>query len=466
MAGIGRCDISPAPATPQGGWGAQTHQRGLGSDLPMYATAVVLSDGCVSVAIVDVDAIGFDQEVTYKIISAITSLTNIPRDQVRVSCTHTHAGPNTFRLTTITEGLDMALSYLDALPLRIAGTVWQAQQNLEPVRCAAGAGECTLSVNRRLKLETGEIVVGNNFGGPVDPTVRVVRLDSLNEKPLATIIHFACHPTTMAWQCEHFTPDFPGVARQVVEKQLGGTCLFLQGAAGNVHPRGGFTGDLSVYRRLGTVLGLEAAKVATQLTTLPYEEKISGVIQSGAPIAIYERVATNPPSPSLRIMSRQLNLPLGTCRSISELEATAAKAREYFEWIAVNGKAEEVRLARSRATQALAHADRARRYYGKTHLDWELQAIRVGSIAFLSMPGEPFIELNHAIVSESPFEHTLVSGYSNGGFGYLPVATAFQEGGYEIDLSPFSPEAPQIVQQEAAKILRELAQPLTQGVSS
>jgi len=40
--GTGRCDITPAPGTLQGGWGAQIHQRGVGSDMPFYATAVVL----------------------------------------------------------------------------------------------------------------------------------------------------------------------------------------------------------------------------------------------------------------------------------------------------------------------------------------------------------------------------------------------------------------------------------------
>ena len=42
MAGVGRCDITPAPGTPQGGWGAATHQRGLDADMPLYVTALVL----------------------------------------------------------------------------------------------------------------------------------------------------------------------------------------------------------------------------------------------------------------------------------------------------------------------------------------------------------------------------------------------------------------------------------------
>src|ERR1041384_1913943 len=100
LAGTGRCDITPAPGTPQGGWGAQTHQRGIGADMPFLATALVLSDRNLTVAILDVDSIGFAREWTGRILQATVDLTGLPRECVRFSCTHTHSGPNTFRLQT------------------------------------------------------------------------------------------------------------------------------------------------------------------------------------------------------------------------------------------------------------------------------------------------------------------------------------------------------------------------------
>src|SRR5450759_3968756 len=100
-AGVGRTDITPAPGTPQGGWGAQTPQRGLGADMPMYATALALSDGTETLIIADVDAIGFDAPWTARILNAISSVTGLPQDRIRFSCTHTHSGANTFRLGNI-----------------------------------------------------------------------------------------------------------------------------------------------------------------------------------------------------------------------------------------------------------------------------------------------------------------------------------------------------------------------------
>src|SRR5262249_33428132 len=159
-AGTGRTDISPAPGTPQGGWGAQLHERGYGSDLPLNATALVLADTKQSIAIVDADLLGFEIQKTSEIIAAVQRLTGIPCDHILFSCTPSHSGPNTFRLDTISEGLDLVTSYLEALPMRIAGAVWQAQQNLRPVRCAAASGSCAINVNRRLQLPDGRIVVG------------------------------------------------------------------------------------------------------------------------------------------------------------------------------------------------------------------------------------------------------------------------------------------------------------------
>ena len=457
MAGVGRCDITPAPGTPQGGWGAATHQRGLDADMPLYATALMAENPPNSVAIIDVDSIGFEADFAGKIIDAVVSLTGLTRQHIRLSWTHTHSGPNTFRLKSITEGLDMVLSYMEALPLRVASAVWKAQRNLKPVRLGAASGKCEINVNRRLRLPDGSVVVGRNWEGPVDPTVRVVRFDDLAENPVVTIVHYACHPTTMAWQCQYFTPDYPGVARQTVEREVGGLCLFLQGAAGNLTPRRGFTGDLKVYRHLGLLLGLESAKVATSIETLPKEEEFQGVLQSGAPLVLYEDRPREPEEPDLRVIWRLLRLPLKERRPPDELEAEAEIARKDLARMRMEGNEDEIRRATAKATQAGWRADYARLYYGKTHTDWPLQGIRIGPVALLAIPGEPFTEINQAIVSSSPFAHTLFSGYSHGGFGYIPLRSAYAEGGYEVEASPFSPEASEVIINESLSLLNELA---------
>ena len=73
------------------------------------------------------------------------------------------------------------------------------------------------------------------------------------------------------------------------------------------------------------------------------------------------------------------------------------------------------------------------------------------------MKEEPFTEINQQIVDGSPFAHTLFSVYSNGGFGYMPVRTAYNQGRYEVETSPFSPDAADAVVKESLQVLKELA---------
>jgi len=81
--------------------------------------------------------------------------------------------------------------------------------------------------------------------------------------------------------------------------------------------------------------------------------------------------------------------------------------------------------------------------------------MRLGQ-ALLSMPAEPFAEIGVAIKTSSPFATTLVSGYSNGMAGYLPVAEAYPEGGYEIWVTPFAPEAANLVIAASLDLLAQL----------
>ncbi len=456
LAGTGRVDISPAPGTPHAGWGAQTHQRGLGVDLPLFATALVLSDGNETVAIADVDAINLSPAIEEQAVALASRATSIHPGRIRISHSHTHSGPNIFRLATITEGLELAQEYIARLPQKIAEAIVDASSGLRPVRLAGGAGSCGINVNRRFRTPDGRIVVGRNPDGPVDHTVRVLRFDDWNEAAVATIVHYACHPTINGWENQFHTPDYPGVVRRVVEEQVGGTCLFLQGAAGDVGPRLGFTGDLRVYRRLGRILGLEAAKVALELDPLQRQAKYAGSLESGAGIALYTDEPAGVPAPRLRVISRQVNLPVRPMGDAGQLAAEAAAFRERLNEFRKGGDEAAIRRATAMATQAGIRAERAALVAGKTHLPRRIMGIGLGSVALVSTQGEPFVEIGQTVAEHSPFPLTLFSGYSHGGVGYIPMPGNYAEGGYEVQTSPFAPEAATVLADEAIQLLSEL----------
>lgn len=81
----------------------------------------------------------------------------------------------------------------------------------------------------------------------------------------------------------------------------------------------------------------------------------------------------------------------------------------------------------------LIHLSRqCRRYYdpqASCRLDFSL--LRLGrQLAFLNLPGEPFVGLQLELKKRSPLPHTLLVGYVNGYAGYFPTLQANREGGY------------------------------------
>ena len=80
----------------------------------------------------------------------------------------------------------------------------------------------------------------------------------------------------------------------------------------------------------------------------------------------------------------------------------------------------------------------------------------MGNVGIVGIGGEVFNEFGSAIKAESPFPMTLVITHCNGAAGYLPIKPAYDEGGYEIQTSPFAPGAGEKAVQEALSLLRML----------
>ena len=87
----------------------------------------------------------------------------------------------------------------------------------------------------------------------------------------------------------------------------------------------------------------------------------------------------------------------------------------------------------------------------------EIHGLRIGPLAFIGIPMEPFIELGLEIEARSPSPMTLVSGYTNGYRNYLPTETEWVRGGYEVDIAPFKPEAARMYVEASINLLDALA---------
>jgi hypothetical protein len=65
-------------------------------------------------------------------------------------------------------------------------------------------------------------------------------------------------------------------------------------------------------------------------------------------------------------------------------------------------------------------------------LETEVQVLRVGDLAMISLPGELFSQYAAMLRKISPFPATVVVSLANDSTGYLPVDEALPQGGHEV----------------------------------
>ncbi len=260
------------------------------------------------------------------------------------------------------------------------------------------------------------------------------------------------------------TPDFPGAMKRVVEQATGSTCLFLQGAAGDQGPiRGVAHGGLSEYKRLGAILGHEASRLWWEIGLVPDAERYLGTLESGAPLAEYDDSAaesqTWEPDPHLHVVERVARLPVRTFASPDSLQAECEAHMATLEQLrSVGTDVEGIRRETMLCKRTAMRAELAHHLAGQTHRTVEIQGISIGhSIALVAMPLEPFAAIGMQVKDRSPFPYTLFSGYSNVGWGYIPTEDAYASGGYEIEITPFSPQAAAHLVEESVELLRQLS---------
>ncbi len=454
-AGAARTDITPPVGIAHAGWGAAIHEAAEGIDMPFYATALFVMDGDIEVAILDLDILILPGSLADDIRSAIASRVGIDPDHVWVSYTHTHSGAE-FPDTWLKEGKELIAPYQDALPGKVAEAAAQAKGAITPVRVGSGVGHSNINVNRRPTNHDGFVFTGRNWDGVVDHSVNVVGLDDEDGAPVATILNFQCHPTVLGPANRLLSPDYPGHARATVERNIGGLCLFMQGAAGNQGPVDGFSGDVEVARKLGLRLGLEAARVRAEIDPFPRKERLVEIVASGADLGMYEDDITGEPDDTLQIGNHIAELPAAEFPPLAVIQATLDQRAAELVEVRKTGDEDAIKDAVMLSKRAWIQMNLARSVGGATTVPTRIQVIRLGSIAFVGTPVEAFAEVGLAIKEASPARQTIFAGYANESFGYMPMVADYEIGGYEPRTTPFHAGSGEQMIAECGEVLEEL----------
>jgi neutral ceramidase len=401
-AGVGRAAITPPIGAEMIGWGLR---KGLSIGIhdALECRALVLDDGRTPAAIVSLEMIGIPHEMTEQIRGLVAGKTPIPRGNILLNCSHTHASPSTLP-GYHTDKLTPAHSeHLRALPYHIAGAIIEAWHRRREARIGAASTMVHgITVNRRdPKL-------------PVDPQLGVIRVDDAAGRPLACLVNYACHGTAVGPHDLEWTADFAGYVADAIESAVPGCAgLFLQGAEGDIHPWDNYFGNTrprfpdgyESAERLGKAIAGPAVGLLQQITTEP-----------DAVIGVAGNTITLPPRP--------INWTAEEAEAyLAQVEATTApwtgevvppecpacmSAQTYPALYLLSGARHEARFAR----------------HYPAGIPAELTVVRINDIVFAGNPGELFSELGMQIKARSPYRHTFVLSITNNWMGYIPTREA------------------------------------------
>ncbi len=397
---------------------------------PLFAKAMVLSDGTTTVAIVSADLLYTPlEDITSPVRALIGEKTGIPAQNIMVCATHTHSGPEVFTRSKVPDEGRMPAeqidrSYLQILVRKMADAAVLAHRNMQDVRIGAAMGALPeVLFNRRFIMNDGKAQMAFTVPeaiaatrkvehgadgrtkavftfpsdqaprefGPIDPTVLALRMEDTDGRLVGALIGFGCHPVSIYPHLSTtISADYPAHATRVVEQVEGGTGLFLLGLAGNTVP---LRRNAGPCEQMGKALGGEALK---RLQTIAATDGVS-----------------------LQAATREVTLALRPPAS-------------------------------SEGSDANTKPDR---------VTTEVQVLRLGDTYLVGLPGEILVEVGLSIKDKAGLDNLFIVTLANDAIGYVCHRQAYQQGGYEpVGGSDLAEGAGEILAEQALSLLAEMRQ--------
>ncbi|MHB1462821.1 MAG: SCP2 sterol-binding domain-containing protein [Armatimonadota bacterium] len=219
MVGTAKVDLTPSKMP----FLAGTNKNRVATSVndPVEARALVIESQGTRIALVSVDLIGLFKPGVDEIRNAVT---NVPKSNILISCSHTHSGPDSMGLwgpNDTVSGVDRAW-YAD-VKKKIALCIDAAATNMRPavMKVARITGVEGVSRNPRVPQNLDTSLVAMQFINPV------------TNGAIAVWVNFACHPESVMYGHE-LTSDFPHYMRQKLEANGYGMAMFANGALGGM----------------------------------------------------------------------------------------------------------------------------------------------------------------------------------------------------------------------------------------
>ncbi|MDP6034410.1 MAG: hypothetical protein QGG55_00050 [Verrucomicrobiota bacterium] len=426
-------DITPPANIYHRMWGAAKHDRATGIHRPLRATLTLFTplDGAQRQFIIALDHCVMGRQEMDNLLDAVSEAADIPREELIVVFSHTHAAGLMGLERGNLPGGDLIAPYLESVATRVAELVKETQTKLQPATILYATGHCNLAAHRDYWDEDNQLwACGYDPDTPADDTVLTARAHAEDGTLLATLVNYACHPTTLAWDNTLISPDYPGAMRETIEEVTGVPCLFLQGASGELGPVEGFVGDTSVADRNGRQLGHAALSAIESLPDPNTRFEYTGPVVSGATLGEWKYNELpdefSDSNASWQLVRQIIPLPIrpGT-PTTQEVETELAK------W-----EKKDTPDARAMAERKRRLLHRLSQLPAGDNFPLEAVVLRLGGAVWIIIQGEHYSVLQKVLRERFPETPLIISTVaSHWGASYLPPKELYDKGIYQESIA-------------------------------
>ncbi len=434
LAGAAQFEINPNGPTALYGY-PHVERISEGVHDSLWASALCVKNDDCTLVLVSLDILFVEPPVARDIRKAVAERLATDESCVFINCTHTHSGPVTAKLLGWQDDDTIPppdAAYLEHVKKQTVAAAAKALEQVRPAEIAWTTADATGVGGNRHAID-----------GVTDPEVGIILVrETVDAKTLlAAAVVYGMHPTVLHEDSRLVSSDFPHYTREYLAERFGRqlTVVYQTAPAGNQSPRYHVTGQtFEEAKRLGEKLGAAVA------------ESIDSIDEG--------RFATD-----ARLWGKlaELNLPWREMPSVDDAQRTLDKYQATFARLKTeDAPRPEVRTAEcaifgAEGSLSLARAEKSGQIEEMldSYRPLETQAVGIGGVTLLGIPGECFTEYALEIKSragDGVFVVSLVNGELQ---GYIVTPEAAAAGGYEATNALFAPEAGQIMVDTVLELL-------------
>lgn len=341
----------------------------------LKAQVLLIKEQKTYFCLITIDLIGLTTQLSNELRDRVSAELGTNKANVMLNFSHTHAGPDADDFSALNGE-----KYFKYLCNQVLKCVHEARKEFLEFKVAWALTETDIGENRREGCEF------------VDKRLGALRfIDKNNGKIIATILRVTAHANILMNDENSISGDYFSVAREKLKSLFLSPVMLIQGAAGNVKPKG-----------VDTIRGGEYADINRIVDVL---------IKSASNLEFKLEEAKN---------IEMLSYDIEYISDVPDEEMAELISSEAYEKCNIQGK-DWVNACKNLREKGINTQKKV----------GEVQFFKINNGCFCGVADEIFTEISYEVQKSTNNPFVFFNGYTNGCSGYIPTKSEWSKGGYE-----------------------------------